>query len=63
MHPVVKTIILIASIATFIPVIINIVKDFLEIRKINRECLGEMDEEIKRFLADPKNYKAKQMDN
>lgn len=60
MHPVVNTLIWIACIASFLYPIIPLIRYDATLRKTQRKFLAEMDEEIRKFKADPENYKAKQ---
>jgi hypothetical protein len=58
-HPVVHALLWIGSIACILYPIIPLIKYDAEVRKIQQEFIEEMEEEIRKFKADPKNYKAK----
>lgn len=60
MHPIVHTLIWIACIASLLYPIIPLIRYVATMIKNHREFVAEMDEEIRKFKADPKNYKAKQ---
>jgi hypothetical protein len=57
MNPVVHNIILAACIASFLYPIIPMIKYIAELRRVNKEIFADMQEEIKKFKADPEKYR------
>ena len=56
MHPIVEKIIFAICISTFLLPIIDLIKYDAELRKMYRGIREEMDEEFRKYKADPENY-------
>ena len=58
-HPVVHTLMWIVAIASMLYPIVPMIRYHLESRKRQNELWSELEEEIRKLEADPKNYRVK----
>ncbi len=56
MNPIAHNIILAVCIASILHPIIPMIRYIAELRRVNKEIFADMQEEIKKFKADPENY-------